>query len=294
MRRLLIGICLSSAFLVLGAESKGQVGPPARRLNESDNDYVKRSSFRMIEDLERGRSPFPVQPRSNIAPLWRDWGAKAHASDRPKTLQPRPTSFQVLSDREYFAPNLKIHFRLVGVGHASGVQLTRKPSPDSGALHIWVNGSWVYLEPNDVIYNLDSLPIRDAVDAMNHHGQTTLAFIDHRTGRDFRGVMTLPPYTPLPDGVPHERFASNLGMHYQLIPLGRDTFRVRLSRTAPPGTPAGALGLERGDMIRVLAGEPIRQSEDILNHYGLTSVEFINVRTGGKQVADILLPEMAR
>ena len=99
------------------------------------------------------------------------------------------------------------------------------------------------LEPGDVIYNMDSLSIRKAVDVMNHHDQTVVSFIDSRTGRAFAGTMVLPSYTPLPDDVPKELFADNLGMHYQLIALGSGAF-ARLSRTAPSNTSAGMLRLD--------------------------------------------------
>ena len=49
------------------------------------------------------------------------------------------------------------------------------------------------LEPRDVIYNLDSLPIRAAVDVMKDYRQTSVSFIDGRTGRAFAGKMVLPP-----------------------------------------------------------------------------------------------------
>ena len=176
------------------------------------------------------------------------------------------------------------------VGGAAGAQLTRTPANDAGVSNIWVNGSPVRLEPGDVIDHLDSLPIREAVDVMNHHGRTVGSFIDRRTGRAFAGVMDLPGYTPPPDDAPKERFAANLGMHYQLVPLGDDRFGARLSRTASAGTPAGAMQLERGDMIIRLDGQPIRREADVLNHVAETSVEFVNIRTNRVQSASVQLP----
>jgi Domain of unknown function (DUF4189) len=105
-----------------------------------------------------------------------------------------PQKSEVASDSEFFAPNLQIHFQLVKVGGATGARLTRSPSANSPALHILVNGSPVYLEPNDAIVALDSLPIRNAADVFNHVNDTTITFVDHRTGRTFNGMMTLPAY----------------------------------------------------------------------------------------------------
>ena len=178
-----------------------------------------------------------------------------------------------LSRREFFAPNIGIHFRLVGVGDASGAQLTRNPVAGSGAAGLG-------LEPGDTIYLLDSLPIRMAVDVMNHHARTDVVFINVRTNRPQAGVMDLPPYTPLPADVPPEIFAANLGIHYQLMALDGDTFGVRLSRTASGESPAVAAGLELGDMILRLDGQPIKKPEDVLAHIDQTTVEFINIRTG--------------
>ncbi|MFI5460130.1 MAG: hypothetical protein ACHRXM_32330 [Isosphaerales bacterium] len=210
-----------------------------------------------------------------------------------RPVQISPSQFPVLSDREFFAPNLGIHFKLVRVGGAAGAKLTRTPPKDAGVSNILVNNSPVHLEPDDVIYNLDSLPIREAVDVMNHHGQTVVSFIDCRTGRAFAGVMALPSYTPLPDDVPKEIYAENLGMHYQLLASGDGAFGARLSRTARPNTPAGALRLERGDMITRLDGHPIHGPEDVLNHFAGTSVEFVNIRNGVAQSASVQLPDAA-
>jgi S1-C subfamily serine protease len=102
--------------------------------------------------------------------------------------------------------------------------------------------------------------------------------------------MALPPCTPLPDDVPEERFAENLGIHYQLIGLGGDAFGARLSRTASARTPAGTLRLERGDMIVRLNGQEIRDNEDVVNHIAQTSVEFINIRNGKHQQGFVRLP----
>ena len=143
-----------------------------------------------------------------------------------------------------------------------------------------------------MIYLLDGLPIRAAVDVMNHHGQTEVDFINVRTGRPERTVLILPDYTPLPPGTPPENYAANLGIHYQLT-LHQGAFGVRLSRTASPGTPAGTLRLERGDMIIRLDGQPIRTPEDVLSHFAQTSVEFIDIRTGQGRMAYVQLPASA-
>ena len=186
-------------------------------------------------------------------------------------------------DREYDAPNIGMRFRLVKVGGAAGAQLTRYPAPGSGAAQL-------LLEPGDIIYNLDFLPIREPVDVMNHHGRTDVSFINVRTGQPQAGVMILPGYTPLPSDVPPERYAGNLGIHYQLIPYADGTLGARLTRTAYGNTPAAALRLELGDMIVRLDGEPIRKPEDVLSHVEQTKVELIDIRTGKLNTALVEVP----
>jgi hypothetical protein len=127
----------------------------------------------------------------------------------PKTLDPRlratllsqrglvPQAFalgdtiRAIVRREFFAPNIGIRFQMVPVGGAAGARLTQDPIPGGGA-------SQLQVEPGDTIYNLDGLPIREAVDVMNHHGRTEVSFINIRTGRPQAGVMNLPPFTPPP------------------------------------------------------------------------------------------------
>jgi hypothetical protein len=190
------------------------------------------------------------------------------------------------AQREFFAPNIGIRFRLVPVGSAAGARLTQDPVPGSGAAAL-------RLEPGDIIYNLDGLPIRDAVDVMNHHGRTDVSFINVRTGGAQADVMMLPAYTPLPPDVPQEIYAANLGMHYQLMPYEGDTFGARLSRTATGNTPAAVIQLELGDMIIRLDGQPIKKAEDVLAHIDQTTVDFINIRTGKVETRAVQLPGQA-
>ncbi len=190
------------------------------------------------------------------------------------------------AQREHFAPNIGIYFKLVSVGDAAGARLTRDPVAGSGAAQL-------RLEPGDTIYLLDSLPLRMAVDVMNHHARTDVVFINVRTGKPQSEVMELPPYTPLPPDVPREIFAPNLGIHYQPIPLAGGTLGARLSRTASGNSPGAAIGLELGDMIIRLDGQPIAKPEDVLAHIDQTSVEFVNIRTGKAETRFVQLPPQA-
>jgi hypothetical protein len=233
------------------------------------------ATFREFKQDLLNRNPRDLDPklRANLE-AQRDQSPQAFSLGDP---------LHAFARREYFAPNIGIHFRLVRAGGAAGARLTRNPLPGSGAAQL-------QLEPGDTIYNLDSLPIREAVDVMNHHGRTEVSFINVRTGRPQGGVMLLPPYTPPPRDVPQEDHAANLGMYYQLIPYEGDTFGARLSRTAYGNTPAAAIRLERGDMIIRLDGQPIRRPEDVLAHVDRTTIEFINIRTGRIETRIAQLP----
>ncbi len=174
----------------------------------------------------------------------------------------------------------------MSVGDAAGARLSRDPIAGSGAAQL-------RLEPGDTICLLDSLPIRMAVDVMNHHARTDVVFINVRTGKPQSAVMELPPFTPLPPEVPREIFAPNLGIHYQPIPLAGGTIGARLSRTATGNVPAAAIGLELGDMIIRLDSQPITKPEDVLAHIDQTSVEFVNIRTGKAETRVVQLPAQA-
>ena len=190
--------------------------------------------------------------------------------------------------QEYFAPNIGIQFRLVparrSIKRPIDEELQRRATPGPPGLE---------LEPGDTIYLLDSLPIRMAVDLMNHHARTDVVFLNVRTKRPQTGVMNLPGHTPLPADVPPELFAANLGIHYQLMALDGGTFGARLSRTATGDVPAAACGLELGDMIVRLDDQPIKKPEDVLAHFDQTTVDFINIRTGNLERRVVQLPGQA-
>jgi hypothetical protein len=85
-------------------------------------------------------------------------------------------------------------------------------------------------------------------------------------------------------------FSRKLGINYARVPLANGTFGARLTRNAPPNSPAGQLGLEEGDMIVSMDDLPFTTPADVDNHYGDTSMIFINVRTGQPQAARLNLP----
>ncbi len=126
MRRFLIGTCIFSASLVLVAESKGQ--PPWSPWDWRYGPHTSQYGF--------------IVPRPSN-------GSSARSSNSRNLLYKRPAPARsaqpnVTSDREFFAPNLQIHFELVSVGGTTGARLTRAPASNSPTLHVLVNGSPVY------------------------------------------------------------------------------------------------------------------------------------------------------
>ncbi|QEH31608.1 hypothetical protein OJF2_00730 [Aquisphaera giovannonii] len=97
---------------------------------------------------------------------------------------------------------------------------------------------------------------------------------------------------PRPDESPGagETFAAGLGIYYERVDYGDGTFGARLTRDAAPGTPAGTLGLEKGDTIFALDGLRFRTPEDVLNHRAQTTIDFVNIRTGAPQNGSLVLP----
>jgi hypothetical protein len=99
--------------------------------------------------------------------------------------------------------------------------------------------------------------------------------------------------TPPPASAPaddKEIFASNLGIYYEKVDYGDGTFGARLTRDAASDTPAGTLGLEKGDTIFALDDMRFRTPQDVLAHTQSTKVDFVNVRTNAPQTGSVTLP----
>jgi hypothetical protein len=180
-----------------------------------------------------------------------------------------------------YAPNLGIEFELVPAGNAMGARLTKAPIAGSGAARLG-------LVVGDVITLLDDLPIRYAVDVMNHHGVTDVVFKRAGSERLQKFRVALRDFTPPPPEAPVENSAPNIGIFYQLVPY-EGKLGARLSRTSYTG-PAATIPLEQGDMILRIDGQPITKPEDVTNHVDDTTFEFINNRTGNTQTIRLRLP----
>ncbi len=182
----------------------------------------------------------------------------------------------------HYAANLGISFQVVPIGDRLGARLTRPPAPGSPAAAI-------RLEPGDLIYEIDGLPIRHFVDVLNHNSRTVVSFVNVRTSRPEARTADLPAFTRYPPGVPTEHFTPNLGLYYQLVPF-ESAMGARLSRYPAAGSAFLAHRLEPGDMIVDLDGQLIRGPGDVANHRGGTTFRYVNIRTGLIQSGQVSLP----
>jgi PDZ domain len=90
-----------------------------------------------------------------------------------------------------------------------------------------------------------------------------------------------------------EHYAANLGIHFKLVRIGGAS-GARVTREPDANAAASQRGLEPGDTIFMLDGRPIRSADDVRNHYAETTVDFINVRTGGAERCTLMLPTLHR
>ena len=84
-----------------------------------------------------------------------------------------------------FVPSLGITYEpVVNADGTFAVRVSRPPVPGSPAEQLG-------LKPGDVIIALDGVPFRTPADVVNHTQQTTIDFIDVRTGQRRSAVFTL-------------------------------------------------------------------------------------------------------
>lgn len=110
-------------------------------------------------------------------------------------VQPRapadPTQGTYRSDR------LGFEYRLVPYQGHYGARLTRPPAPGSPLLDIRLaSGQPSYFEPGDMIVALDEMVIDGPADVENHVLQTTIRFVNVRTGLPETATAMFPPDAP--------------------------------------------------------------------------------------------------
>jgi S1-C subfamily serine protease len=176
---------------------------------------------------------------------------------------------------ENYCGGLGVFFRMVPRGRTYGARLTSPPLLGTQAERL-------ELEPGDTVVSLDDYVFQQPIDLSLHVNKTEMVFENIRTGRLVTchadvGTWIVPDYR-----------ASNLEACYLLVTDG-ERLGARITRPPRKGTPLDTIGLELGDMIIELDGDPIRSHRDVVSHFGTTTLKFVNVRTGEIKSATVLL-----
>ena len=120
--------------------------------------------------------------------------------------------------REFYAGNLGIFFQMVPHGQTFAARLTRDPLAETP-------GERLRFEPGDAVVELDDCVLREPIDVQLHRLQTTVRFVNVRTGNLQTAQADLGPWI-----VPDFK-AGNLEVCYVLHPYGGAS-GVRLTRDA--------------------------------------------------------------
>jgi hypothetical protein len=99
------------------------------------------------------------------------------------------------------------------------------------------------------------------------------------------------PADPVAGAMDEEQYAANFGMIYVAERLPTGFWGLRITRYPPQDSPAGAIGLEPGDLIFAIEGRPIRGEQDVLGLAGPARLRLINIRTAQPQDQDIELQQ---
>ena len=93
-----------------------------------------------------------------------------------------------------------------------------------------------------------------------------------------------------PSAEPQPFYATNLGIYYLPVPYHDGTFGLRLTSAPVPGKPASTLPLDTDDVVFLLNNQRFKNADDLLNHFGQTTVGYIDSSTKSTQSGTITLP----
>ncbi len=148
-----------------------------------------------------------------------------------------------------FSPRLRLYYELVPYNDGFGARLTQPPLRDSPVNPIG-------LEPGDMIIQLDERPILAPAELENHYAETSVTFINIRTGQPGVGRIILPWFSPpKPSGfLLGITTTAARARHYPVgVPVTSKTamvnsLGVRVVEVIP-GSPAALAGLRVDDVI---------------------------------------------
>jgi hypothetical protein len=87
-----------------------------------------------------------------------------------------------------------------------------------------------------------------------------------------------------------EVYAANLAIYYEPVRYDNGSMGVKISRPPAGNSPVASLQFDPGDVIFELDGQRFANPQDVLNHRGETTIDFIDVRTGERRQAVVNLP----
>jgi S1-C subfamily serine protease len=172
-----------------------------------------------------------------------------------------------------------IYFNLVPYGTYSGAQLTQDPFPGSPLSQPQIN-----LKAGDTITHLDGIPLTSAGQLEQHHSQTSVTFVNVRTGQIRTRWANLPPPGggvggggvgggPVPGmslGIMAVTVQVNLpGAAAAAVPgfppSARPTSPALRITAVTPGSPAALAGLRPGETLLTAGQLSTRSTDDLRN-----------------------------
>jgi S1-C subfamily serine protease len=173
-----------------------------------------------------------------------------------------------------YSPRMGIYFNLTPYGGYYGAQLTQDPFPGSP-----LSQPQIKLKAGDTITHLDGVPLSSARQLEQHHSQTSVTFVNVRTGQIKTRWTTLPPQGGgggggLVPGMSLGIMAVTVQVNIPGVapatapgyPASARPTRQALRITAvTPGSPAALAGLRPGETLLTAGQFSTRSTDDLRN-----------------------------
>lgn len=173
-----------------------------------------------------------------------------------------------------YSPRMGIYFNLTPFGTYYGAQLTRDPFPGSPLSQPQIN-----LKAGDTITHLDGVPLTSAGQLEQHHSQTSVTFVNGRTGQIKTRWTNLPPAGGgvgggLGPGMSLGIMAVTVQVNLPGVaaaatpgfpPSARPTSPALRITAVTPGSPAALAGLRPGETLLTAGQFSTRSIDDLRN-----------------------------
>jgi len=173
-----------------------------------------------------------------------------------------------------YSPRMGIYFNLRPYGTHFGAQLTQDPFPGSPLSQPQIN-----LKAGDTITHLDGVPLTSALQLEQHHSQTSVTFVNVRTGQIKTRWTNLPP----PGGGVGGGLVPGMSLGIMAVtvqvnipgvaaaatpgfpPSARPTSPALRITAVTPGSPAALAGLRPGETLLTAGQFSTRSTDDLRN-----------------------------